>query len=72
MRARAKKLLAYFLDLLAETSTLRGIVAGVILFAGWEVAPERLDAVMFFAMVASALLKILLPDKWRQNGNDGD
>lgn len=66
MKEKTKAVIAYLLDLLAETSTLRGLVAGVILFAGWEVAPERLDAVMFFAVAASALLKILLPDKWRK------
>lgn len=50
--------------LLAETSTLRGIVVAVIAIGGWQMAPERLDAVAFIAVTVGALMKALLPDRW--------
>lgn len=64
--SRLRKLGKFFLARAQETSTVRGLAGAAVLLIGWQVDPARLDAWTTLAVFLSALLKVLLPDRWNE------
>lgn len=65
-----KKIIKYVLEQMQETSTLRGAIGALVVLVGWNVAPERLDAVATLAALVSQVLKMVLPDRWGGSNED--
>lgn len=63
---RLKKLWRFLLARFQETSTVRGLVGAGVLLVGYQVEPSRLDAWTTLAVFVSALLKVILPDRWNE------
>lgn len=59
-----KKIWRFLVNRFEETSTVRGLLAAGVLLGGYTAEPARLDAWTTLAVFISALLKVVLPDKW--------
>jgi len=62
IRDRFRRLIAYFVARLGETSTIQGLAAIATLAGGYTMNSERIAEWAALAAVVSGVLKIMLPD----------
>jgi len=62
---KAKKLIAYLLDRLGESSTIQGVAAVLTLAVGHAIDPKQTAAWTAAAALLSGILKVVLPDRLR-------
>ena len=65
MTEKAKKLIAYLLDRLGESSTIQGVAAILTLVVGHAIDPKQTAAWTAAAALLSGVLKVVLPDRLR-------
>lgn len=61
----AEKLIAYILDRLQETSTIRGLIYFFGSLLGIAITPETANSIIYLILGFAGMVSVLLPDKFK-------